>query len=56
MTTDRKANRPPTCSACNAPTRWVDDAWVCTRCGAEWYPDHGEKYAIEEPLAGDDGS
>lgn len=37
----------PACSVCLAPCRWVDDAWVCTRrsCGAEWYADHGEKWA-----------
>jgi hypothetical protein len=34
-------NASPVCPVCGARSRWVDDAWVCTRrsCGAEWYPD-----------------
>jgi hypothetical protein len=35
----------PRCGACGAACRWVEDAWVCTSCGDEWYPDHGSEYA-----------
>lgn len=29
----------PECSSCLASCRWVDDAWVCRRCGDEFYED-----------------
>jgi len=45
------------CAACGGKqtTRWIEDAWVCRRCGAEWYPDperepdkSGERNALRE--------
>lgn len=44
MMTDR-ITRP--CSSCGGKRtcRWADEAWVCFRCGDEWYPDHGDEYA-----------
>jgi hypothetical protein len=35
----------PKCSTCFGRCTWVDDAWVCDRCGDEWPPD-GSDYAI----------
>jgi hypothetical protein len=35
----------PKCSSCGGRTHWADDAWVCFRCGDEWYPDHGPQFA-----------
>lgn len=33
------------CAVCNGLCFWSEDAWVCTKCGDEWYPDHGPEYA-----------
>lgn len=38
------------CTTCGGRCLWADDAWVCSRCGDEWYPDHGEMYAPPEPV------
>ena len=36
----------PRCSACRGRCRWVEDAWVCTKCGSEWNLDHDpERFA-----------
>lgn len=37
------------CSSCAGKCRWVDDAWVCQKCGDEWYPDHGPQFAAPQP-------
>lgn len=34
------------CSSCGGTCLWVDDSWVCKRCGDEWSPEHGPEYAI----------
>lgn len=34
------------CSSCLGRCLWAEDAWVCVRCGDEWYPDHGGQYAV----------
>lgn len=33
------------CSSCGGQCMWADDAWVCRRCGDEWYPEHDPMYA-----------
>lgn len=40
-----KITRP--CLGCGGKRtcRWSIDAWVCSACGDEWYPDHGPEYA-----------
>ncbi len=37
--------KPPLCSSCLGVCRWAEDAWVCTVCGDEWYPDHHPRFA-----------
>jgi hypothetical protein len=53
-------NASPVCPVCGARSRWVDDAWVCTRrsCGAEWYPDPtdvGERTTVDCPTCHGEG-
>lgn len=40
----RRTTRP--CYGCGGERTcvWSIDAWVCNRCGDEWYPDHGIEY------------
>ena len=45
MTTHTLIRRKPKCASCHGSCRWSDDAWVCRKCGDEWYPDHGAEYA-----------
>lgn len=39
------------CASCNGLCDWHDEAWVCRRCGDEWYPDHGDNYAPDDEAA-----
>lgn len=34
------------CASCGGGCLWTEDAWVCRRCGDEWYPDSGEPYNL----------
>ena len=35
----------PKCTTCGGKTIWAEDAWTCTKCGDEWYSDHGPQFA-----------
>jgi len=34
------------CPSCGGRAPWADDAYVCTSCGDEWYPDHFADEAV----------
>lgn len=42
----RVSSSAPKCASCGGACQAADDAWVCTKCGDEWYPDHGPEYAM----------
>lgn len=42
-----------TCSSCGGVAHWHDTAWVCSRCGDEWYGDHGVQFGDPVALADD---
>lgn len=33
------------CPVCLNPGAWAEDAWVCSKCGAEWYPPRAPELA-----------
>jgi len=43
----------PRCATCGGACQAAEDAWVCTRCGDEWYPDHGPEYRYDDAPHGE---